>query len=92
MAIVGALVHGEPALAQTIQEALSALNGVSVHPLAVLGQMAVVVETEDINQAHAVLTQSVEPTEGVMAVYPIYTYLDEVSDSEGGNDSGINPS
>jgi nitrate reductase NapAB chaperone NapD len=92
MTIIGALVHSEPALMQTVQNDLSVLDGISVHPLMVPGQMAVVVEAENINQAHSVLTDTIENTEGVMAVYPVYTYLGEVSDDEGGKDSGINPS
>jgi nitrate reductase NapAB chaperone NapD len=78
MAIVGALVQTEPKISQVVQKQLATFEDVTVHPFEHPGQMALIIEREDLNQIHHLLTNSIETTDGVLAVYPIYTHLDEV--------------
>lgn len=75
MAIVGALVHAEPKISQRVQEQLARFENVDVHPLKLPGQLAVIIESEHINQAHHLITNAIETTDGVLAVYPVYAHL-----------------
>ncbi len=93
MAIVGALVHVESGVRQVVQKQLAAFKDVDVHPLEAPGQMALIIERENLNQVHHLITDSVENTAGVLAVYPVYTYLGDIlEDTEGEKNNEVNPS
>ncbi|MCP5016356.1 MAG: hypothetical protein GY938_13960 [Ketobacter sp.] len=81
MAIVGALLHAEPKVSQAVQKHLSGFDNVEVHPLESPGQMALIIESKDINQAHHLITNSIGTTEGVLTVYPVYAHLDDIENS-----------
>lgn len=75
MPIVGALVQIDPLANQEVQISLSMLPDVTVHAFDMPGKMAMIIERDDLNQVHSLLKETVENTNGVLAIYPVYTYL-----------------
>ena len=81
MAIVGVLVHTDPGNVQ-VQEKLATLQGVDVHTFDVPGQIALVIESDNVRQAHNLLDKSIATTEGVLATYPIYTHFGDIEEGD----------
>ncbi len=75
MPIVGALVQVDPLANQEVQINLSMLPDVTVHAFDMPGKIAMIVERETLNQIHGLLKDTVYDVDGVLAIYPVYTYL-----------------
>ena len=75
MPIVGSLVQVDPLANQEVQISLSALPDVTVHAFDTPGKMAMIVERAEMKRIHDLLEDVVQNVAGVLAIYPVYTYL-----------------
>jgi len=79
MTIVGILVRLEEEHRAEVAERLSAIEGVSTFEVEQPGSLGALLEAPDLDRAHAILREQIEPTEGVLAAWPVHS---DFSDDE----------
>lgn len=72
MVIVGAFARVETTDVEGTRRRLAALDGVSTFDLDRPEKVGVLIEADDLDDAHARLTTQVQRVEGVMGVWPVY--------------------
>jgi nitrate reductase NapAB chaperone NapD len=77
MVIVGAFARIEGERADDVRQRLARLPGVEPFLLDEPGKIGLIIEADEIDQAHAVLTGPVRATPGLLGVWPISIHLDE---------------
>ncbi len=73
MTIVGVLVRVEEIHSADVAKRLEALDGVSTFDVEQPSSLGVLLEAEDLDSAHAILREKIEPTEGVLAAWPVHS-------------------
>ena len=76
MTTVGAYARIDLGCAAAIREELAQLDGVELFELDEPGKLGLIVEADDLDAAHTMLTCDVTQTPGVMGVWPIYVNVD----------------
>ncbi|HEB60941.1 MAG TPA: hypothetical protein ENJ06_03855 [Phycisphaeraceae bacterium] len=77
MATVGAFARVEMESAEEVEKRLDAIPGVETFSLEERGKVGLIIEADDLDAAHALLTGPVRHAEGVMGVWPSYVYVDD---------------
>ncbi len=75
--VVGALARVDVSQRESVIAALARLPGVSTFAIADDMQLGVLFEDDSLEGAHARLQQDVNPTPGVLAVWPVAVELDD---------------
>ena len=83
MAIVGAFARIERERGPSLRTELTVHPGVSTFSLPDPGLVGLLLETDDLDSAHALLTGEIRSTPGVLGVWPVYANTeDEERDDE----------
>ena len=77
MAIVGAFARVETEQVTACRGELDLLDGVSTFDLDDPDKLGVLIEAESLNEAHALITESVRTTVGVLGVWPVYVNTED---------------
>jgi len=77
MAIVGAFARVEADQAAACRDELDSLEGVSTFDLDDRNKVGVLIEADSLNEAHALITESVRLTPGVLGVWPVYVNTED---------------
>ena len=80
MPIVGAFARVEVDGVDQTRRRLDGLAGVETFDLDDAGKVGLLIETTDLDSAHALLTKTIPEAEGVLGVWPIY--LNDEDDPE----------
>ncbi|MHC5001750.1 MAG: hypothetical protein ACYTJ0_01365 [Planctomycetota bacterium] len=75
--VVGGYARIDDAAAGEVCERLARLDGVETFPLERDGAVGVLIEADDLDAAHAMLTGAVRRTPGVQGVFPIYVHAED---------------
>jgi len=88
MVVVGAFARIELDKVDSINESFDAMPGVSTFDLGDDKKMGILVESDDMDSAHRVLTRDLRAVEGVLGVWPVYVHdeaeLEEVRQATAG--------
>ncbi len=76
MAVVGAFARVDPKDVPATRARLEELAGVSTFDLDEPPKVGVLIEADDIDAAHTILTKQVKGVEGVWGVWPIYVHAE----------------
>jgi nitrate reductase NapAB chaperone NapD len=87
MVLVGALARIEEGEREDVDKRLSGLTGVETFPVEQQGSMGLVIEAEDIEAAHRVLTEEVSHTAGVLGAWPVSAWYED-ADGEDAPEAG----
>jgi len=90
MAAVGAFARIEPTAAGEVAGRLDRIPGVETFLLDEPGKLGLVIEADDLDRAHAILTTDVRRTPGVLGVWAIYAEVDDGEDTEDADDAQPN--
>ncbi len=83
MAVVGAFARIDLSSPQAVRERLAAVSGVTVFDLGEAGKIGLVIEADDLDEAHRKLRVEIEEIEGVLGVWPVYAHMEpELSDTK----------
>jgi len=82
MATVGAYVRFDTEKRAAIREQLSRIDGVEPFDLDRPGTLGLIVEADDIETAHAMLTRQVRAVDGVHGVWPLYVNIEDEQTTE----------
>ncbi len=82
MPTVGAFARVEIDDAEATRQRLSELDGVTPFDLDETGKVGLLIEAPDLDAAHNTLTEVVKPTAGVLAVWPVYVDVEDMSVEE----------
>ncbi len=74
MSVIGAFVRIDPSDIEGTREKLTALQGVETFDLDEPGKVGLVIEADDLDQGHAILTRDVKGIDGVLGVWPVYVH------------------
>ncbi len=74
MVVIGAFARIELDEADSVHKRLDALRGVSTFDLGDRKKVGILVEAEDMDGAHRVLTRDLRAVEGVLGVWPVYVH------------------
>ena len=77
MPVVGAWARVEMTDHESSRRALSELDGVEVFDLGDPGKVGLVIEADDLDTAHGVLTRAIPAVRGVLCAWPVSVYLDD---------------
>lgn len=77
IAVVGAYARIDPDEASKVRDRLRALPGVTTFDLDEPAKIGLLVESEDMDGAHRLLTRTVRGTEGVWGVWPVYAHQED---------------
>ncbi len=76
MAVVGAFARVDPKDVPATRARLEQLDGVSIFDLDEPPKVGILIEADDIDTAHAILTRQVKVVDGVWGVWPIYVHAE----------------
>lgn len=82
MPVVSAFVRIDAADEVAIRQRLSLLEGVTPFDMEEAGQLGVLIEAADLDAAHHILTDEVQQAAGVLAAWPVYVDIEDLSDDE----------
>ncbi|MCP3902213.1 MAG: chaperone NapD [Planctomycetes bacterium] len=77
IATVGAFARIDAATAADVARRLEEIPGVETFPLDEPGKLGLVIEAEDLDRAHAIVTRDVRHAPGVLGVWPLYAHFDD---------------
>ncbi|MCP3978875.1 MAG: hypothetical protein GY716_06030 [bacterium] len=80
MPVVGAWARVESEDFELARQSLSLLEGVETFDLDDPGKIGLLIEADDLDSAHAVLTRDVPAARGVLCAWPVSVHLDEDAD------------
>jgi len=76
MAVVGAFARIDVSDPQAVHRRLAAVDGVSLFDLDPPGKVGLVIEADDLDDAHEKLRTDIERVDGVLGVWPVYAHLE----------------
>ncbi len=76
MAIVGAFARVDQGDVDGVRSRLEALDGVELFDLDEPGKVGLLIESPDLDAAHAMVCQVIERQEGVLGVWPVFADAD----------------
>jgi nitrate reductase NapAB chaperone NapD len=77
MVMVGAFARIEPGSAGTVIRRLERIAGVETFELDDPDKVGILIEADDMDRAHAMLTRDIRNIGGVWGVWPVYAHDDE---------------
>jgi nitrate reductase NapAB chaperone NapD len=81
--LVGAVIRVEPGMDDAVRERLAHVEGVEPVEEATPGTIGIVIEANDSDGAHRVLTGEVGAIDGVLATWPVSAWYDDEPDAGG---------
>ena len=85
MPVVGAFARVEADDAVSIRRRLSDLDGIETFDLDQPGKVGLIIEGDDLDEVHAILTRDVRSVDGVLGAWPISVHLDDELLDDGGD-------
>jgi len=80
MTIVGAFARIETTITNDVRLRLDEIAGVETFDLAASDKVGLLVEADDLDAAHELLTRRIVAVEGVLGVFPIYVNDEEIAE------------
>lgn len=74
--IIGALASVEVALAEAVRQSLAAMAGVTPFPVDDPTRLGLLIEAATVDDGYRLLRHEIEKIEGVVAIWPVYAYLE----------------
>ncbi len=84
MAIAGAFVRVEVGETEQVERRLNALESVSTFDLPEEGKVGLLIEAENLDAVHKIITKQVPATRGVLGAWPVYVNTEDEEDIEVG--------
>lgn len=82
MPVVGSFARIEVANHAAVCRRLDALEGVSTFDLGSREKIGLLIETDDLDTAHALVSREIGAVEGVLGVWPVSLHLDDEDEHE----------
>ena len=82
MVLVGAFARIEPGTIKAVVRRLEGMAGVETFELDALHKVGILIEADDADQAHAMLTRDIRGIEGVWGVWPVYMHDEQEQEEE----------
>ena len=83
MPIVGAFARVEIDDSNLVRQRLSDLEGIETFELDEPGKVGLIIEGDDLDAVHAILTRDVRSVDGVLGAWPISVHLDDEEQDDG---------
>ena len=83
MPIVGAFARVETDDPNVVRRRLSDLEGIETFELDEPGKVGLIIEGDDLDEVHAILTRRVRSVTGVLGAWPVSVHLDEELQDDG---------
>jgi len=80
MAFVGAWARIDLTRAAAVARDLAGFPGVETFDLEVPGKLGLLIEADDLESAHHMLTVNLTGCEGVLGIWPVYVHDEEADD------------
>lgn len=74
MVVIGAFVRVDPSDIEGTRDRLRGLEGVETFDLDDAEKIGLLIEADDVDRGHAILTRQVRDTEGVWGAWPVYVH------------------
>ena len=85
MPVVGAFARVEIDDSDAVRHRLSSLEGIETFELDEPGKVGLIIEGDDLDSLHAILTRNVRSVEGVLGAWPVSVHLDDEVQDDGGD-------
>ena len=83
MPVVGAFARVETDPPDVVRQRLTELEGVETFELDDPGKIGLIIEGDDLDTVHAILTEGVRSVDGVLGAWPISVHLDDELQDDG---------
>ena len=83
MPVVGAFARVETDDFEAVRRRLSDLEGIETFDLGQPGKVGLIIEGDDLDTVHAILTRSVRSVDGVLGAWPVSVHLDDELQDDG---------
>jgi len=83
MPVVGAFARVETDPPDAVRQRLADLEGVETFGLGDPGKIGLIIEGDDLDAVHAILTQRVRSVDGVLGAWPVSVHLDDELQDDG---------
>ena len=77
MPVVGAFARVELDDSKSVRQRLSDLEGIETFELDEPGKVGLIIEGDDLDAVHTILTQRVRSVAGVLGAWPVSVHLDD---------------
>ena len=82
MVLVGAFARIEPGTAKAVVCRLEGMAGVETFDLDAPHKIGILIEADNADQAHAMLTRNIRGIEGIWGVWPVYMHDEQEQEEE----------
>ena len=83
MPVVGAFARVETDPPDLVRRRLADLEGIETFELDEPGKVGLIIEGDDLDTVHAILTRDVRSVEGVLGAWPVSVHLDDELQDDG---------